>query len=783
MRSWRLFGDGVFFQVAVEVLVESESARKVPSSDQWVAQASGIRIGALWLRGLSKKDFPYGVPVREAWLPSCEMRPTAVQVPRRTGSVAVAAEREDLSNVRPKRTPRPAAPKHLPLRGSVATTAKLSREKLKASEPPLGGRPPRDREGPVPSYPASSSLSENTDPDMPEAQVEEERPQGRVIVSDSSSGDEVLYTAPIVEAPQVAAPIVVDLEDDAELEPADRSAASGSFWMHDDNKPQDHLRRRADRFGIAHVWSRLCKLRAQCGADLDIPERLSEERVQKHLESATWDDLRCLEAAVHEFDQIVAKAKGHEELDEPLRRAGERRDPVAPPPEVDDLDFDGVPPEAPPASSDLGVAEELQRRPSRDPWGPLTAAQMSCEASLSNAIRDNLGAVDSSVVVALGAQRDALKQRLVSARKRELGGSEAAPVRRELEEVERLNARLVERGCPGQITVQQCRVVHAVVVRSDAGRFDVSLRSEGRWMAKRVHDRRVSCGVYRRLVSAVYIRHLNVGRRDLSGAAADGDEADEQVGMRLFSRGEGDRTMLIGLPRPPTLPRGRPDTEGLPKQKMSRKYGDVQKGTRKEKRKAARKQGRRKKTKKAKTPKEETTEPPWRAESRGWSEEWQSSGRGWASGDSRAEWSQSTKRRRVEPQWTAEEWQASSGSSAAIPRWTGRSRSTAGEDATSGRTRASGSGAFRSPIAHAWAMVVGVVGSAYATHRAKMMFDAVVEEAEMQMNGLIQDGGAAIRRVVQTIGGLCTAFVWIVAVLFAMRIGAFIWTSGSIKRG
>jgi hypothetical protein len=62
-----------------------------------------------------------------------------------------------------------------------------------------------------------------------------------------------------------------------------------------------------------------------------------------------------------------------------------------------------------------------------------------------------------------------------------------------------------------------------------------------------------------------------------------------------------------------------------------------------------------------------------------------------------------------------------------------------------------------------------------------MMFDAVVEEAEIQLNGLIQDGGAAARRVVQTIGGICKAFVWIVALLCAFRIGAFMWTSGSIK--
>ena len=158
---------------------------------------------------------------------------------------------------------------------------------------------------------------------------------------------------------------------------------------------------------------------------------------------------------------------------------------------------------------------------------------------MSYAIRNNLGMVDDSVAAALGAQKDALKERVASARKRELGGSEAAPVRRELEEVERLNARLVERGCPGTITVQQYRVVHAVVVRSDAGRLDVSLRSEGRWMAKRAHSRRVSCGVYRRLVSAVYIRHLNVGRRLPSGAAVDGDEADEEAGMRLPSRGRG----------------------------------------------------------------------------------------------------------------------------------------------------------------------------------------------------------------------------------------------------
>ena len=83
------------------------------------------------------------------------------------------------------------------------------------------------------------------------------------------------------------------------------------------------------------------------------------------------------------------------------------------------------------------------------------AAQTLCEASVSYAIRNNLGMVDDSVAAALGAQKDALKERVASARKRELGGSEAAPVRRELEEVEGLNARLVERGCPGKITVQQ----------------------------------------------------------------------------------------------------------------------------------------------------------------------------------------------------------------------------------------------------------------------------------------------------------------------------------------
>ena len=140
-------------------------------------------------------------------------------------------------------------------------------------------------------------------------------------------------------------------------------------------------------------------------------------------------------------------------------------------------------------------------------------------------------------------------------------------------------------------------------------------------MAKRAHSRRVSCGVYRRLVSAVCIRHLNVGRRLPSGAAVDGDEADEEAGMRLLSRGEGDRDFQIRLPRPPTLPEGRPDIEGLPKQKMLRKYGDVQKGTRRDKRKAARKQGRRKKAKKPRAESsgsapsswaaaKETTEPP-----------------------------------------------------------------------------------------------------------------------------------------------------------------------------
>ena len=45
--------NGVFFQVAVEILVKSESASKVPSSDQWVAQAGGIQVVALWLRGLT----------------------------------------------------------------------------------------------------------------------------------------------------------------------------------------------------------------------------------------------------------------------------------------------------------------------------------------------------------------------------------------------------------------------------------------------------------------------------------------------------------------------------------------------------------------------------------------------------------------------------------------------------------------------------------------------------------------------------------------------------------
>ena len=181
----------------------------------------------------------------------------------------------------------------------------------------------------------------------------------------------------------------------------------------------------------------------------------------------------------------------------------------------------------------------------------------------------------------------------------------------------------------------------------------------------------MSCGVYRRLVNAVYIRHLNVGRRLPSGAAVDGDAVDEEAGIRLLSRGEGDRVFQIRLPRPPTLPEGRPDIEGLPKQKMLRKYGDVQKGTRRDKRKAARKQGRRKKAKKPRAESSgsassswaaatETTEPPWRSESRGWSEEWQSSDRGWASGDSRtaatdgSEWSQSSKRRRTEPPWKAE---------------------------------------------------------------------------------------------------------------------------------
>ena len=81
------------------------------------------------------------------------------------------------------------------------------------------------------------------------------------------------------------------------------------------------------------------------------------------------------------------------------------------------------------------------------------------------------------------AKRGALKERLVFAKLQELRRQEADPVRREIEEVERLNAKLEERGCAGTITVQQYRVVHALVVRSAvmraASRFLFAARDVG----------------------------------------------------------------------------------------------------------------------------------------------------------------------------------------------------------------------------------------------------------------------------------------------------------------
>ena len=116
-----------------------------------------------------------------------------------------------------------------------------------------------------------------------------------------------------------------------------------------------------------------------------------------------------------------------------------------------------------------------------------------------------------------------------------------------------------------------------------------------------------------------------------------------------------------------------------------------------------------------------------------------------------------------------------------IFRWTGRSGPTAGENAAAGRSRASGSGSFRTPIAHVFALLVGVATSGYAAHRVRQVADSALEEIEIQMNGLIQDGGAAIRRVVQTVGSIGTALVWLAALLIALRLGGFILTSGRVK--
>ena len=216
-----LWRNGVFFQVAVEILVGSESASKVPSSDQWVAQAGGIQVVALWLRGLTKKDLPYGVPVREAWLPSCETRPDAVTLPRRTGTVVVQIPvPESLVPVRPKRRPRPKVHGVAPASGPEDLAAVHPKEILRArgpvaSVPPAAAasRPVRTsrkevgrRGAVVPSYPVSSSSSDSTDPDMPEAEV-----IGSVL-------DPVVPVA------------VVDLEDDVQLEPADLAPALSSFW-------------------------------------------------------------------------------------------------------------------------------------------------------------------------------------------------------------------------------------------------------------------------------------------------------------------------------------------------------------------------------------------------------------------------------------------------------------------------------------------------------------------------------------------------------------------------
>ena len=155
----------------------------------------------------------------------------------------------------------------------------------------------------MPSYPAASSSSDLTDPDMPEAQA-------------------------IGLGLDPAAPMaVVDLEDDAELEPADRGPAASSFWdLSTFRGNQDYLYRQADRYSVAHVWGRLCKLHSRCVGGIDVPEQLQLEQLQKHRESATLRDLECLEKSVVELSQIVGRAEGFLEPTEPLRRACSPRD-------------------------------------------------------------------------------------------------------------------------------------------------------------------------------------------------------------------------------------------------------------------------------------------------------------------------------------------------------------------------------------------------------------------------------------------------------------------------
>ena len=139
----------------------------------------------------------------------------------------------------------------------------------------------------MPSYPVVGSSSDSTDLDMPEAQA-------------------------IGLGLDPAAPMaVVDLEDDAELEPADLGPAPSSFWdLSTFRGDQDHLYRQADRFSIAHVWGRLCKLHSRGVGGIDVPEQLQLEQLQKHRESATLRDLECLEKAVVELSQIVGRAEG-----------------------------------------------------------------------------------------------------------------------------------------------------------------------------------------------------------------------------------------------------------------------------------------------------------------------------------------------------------------------------------------------------------------------------------------------------------------------------------------